>query len=675
MRRRRTGPWATGLLVATLLTAPLFAEDLVRGEAPAWVETKPWTPKTAPDKVEADYEDLVREVQVNLTNEEEYYRIAFRYLSSRGVQNGSTVRIDYQPEYQKAQLHTLKIWRKGQPIDQRNLGFQSVQREQSLEEATFSGLRTWVGFLQDVRPGDVLELAYSLKGRNPVFGSGYFDRVSVDSSYPLDSWVFRLLSAPGKAPDFRVFGTSDVPEVRLVGGYEERRIEKRQVPARLNDERAPVDGSQGSRYVLSDWRTWAQVRDWALPLYRTVKAPVTTALAAQLTGGLAEPEAKALVLLEYVQDRIRYLGLEVGASTHRPRTPAEVLSTGFGDCKDKAVLFCSLAAAAGIEAWPVLVNNQTGRLVEVEGPTPGAFNHVIAAVAASGGVRYVDPTLDHQGGPLDQRVLDNYQVGLPVRPDAEGLVSIEGPSLGTRELIQTFRFTDFAAEGTVTMDYTFTGWDADQQRRRWEGLNLVDWKKDTREWLADEYGQVALVGDPVFRDDREKNVYTLSFSFSVKDFWKLDGELYRASSYPILVGAKLYDPTVSAPRVQPYGLEYPVTVRQVRRFVTPEAWKSQSQDKTVTGPGFRVWSSLRVIDPSTLEFEDLYEGLAPQVEPTDWEDYKTKIKEARNQVTWDLSPKKDSDAKAWTNGVADLSGGIVMGLVFLVAVLFQGQDF
>lgn len=675
MSRGRTGFLAAGFLLTSLLTAPLLAEDLVRGDPPAWVETKDWTPKRAPDKFEADYEDLVREVQVNRTNDEEYYRIAFRFLSSRGVQDSSTVRIDYQPEYQTVQLHTLRIWREGQPIEQRTLGFQSVQREQNLEELTFSGLRTWVGFLRDVRPGDVLELAYSLKGRNPVFGNGYFDRFSVDSSYPLDSWVFRLLSLPGKAPELRIFGSDDEPEVRTVGAYEERRIEKRAIPAHQRDDRAPVDGSQGSRYVLSDWKTWAQVRDWALPLYQAVTAPATTTLAHQLTAGLQGPEAKALVLLEYVQDRIRYLGLEVGASSHRPRSPVEVLTSGFGDCKDKAVLFCSLAAAVGVDAWTVLVNNQTGRLVEVEGPTPGAFNHVIAAVSTPTGVWYVDPTLDHQGGPLDQRVLDHYQFGLPVRARSEGLVRIDGPSLGTRELIQTFRFAGFESEGTVTMEYTFTGWDADQQRRRWDGLNVVEWKKGTQEWLLDEYGQVTLVGEPVFHDDRPKNVCTLSFSFSVKDFWKRNGDLYKASSYPVLVGAKLYDPEVSAARAQPYGLEYPVTVRQVRRFVVPEGWSSQSQDNTVTGPGFRVWSSVRVPERNTLEFEDLYEGLARQVDPADWEEYKAKLKDARNQVSWDLSHKKETETKALSNGVADLSGGIVMGLTFLMMVLFQGQDF
>ena len=47
---------------------------------------------------------------------------------------------------------------------------QVLQRERDLESRVYDGRRTVDLELDDVRPGDVLEFAYTLAGQNPVFG-------------------------------------------------------------------------------------------------------------------------------------------------------------------------------------------------------------------------------------------------------------------------------------------------------------------------------------------------------------------------------------------------------------------------------------------------------------------------------------------------------------------------
>ena len=101
---------------------------------------------------------------------------------------------------------------------------------------------------------------------------------------------------------------------------------------------------------------------------------------------LPEPE-RARAIVRFVQDDVRYVGVEIGENSHRPHTPAWVLDRGFGDCKDKSLLLVSLLRAAGLEAWPSLVHASAGQRLPKSTPSPDVFNHAIVQVALKSGPR------------------------------------------------------------------------------------------------------------------------------------------------------------------------------------------------------------------------------------------------------------------------------------------------
>jgi hypothetical protein len=80
----------------------------------------------------------------------------------------------------------------------------------------------------------------------------------------------------------------------------------------------------------------------------------------------------------------------LGIGGFRPRLPAEVLRTRFGDCKDKATLFITLARRMGLEAYPVLLSQQA--VIDSTLPSAGHFDHMIAAVVRPRGYLYLDLT-------------------------------------------------------------------------------------------------------------------------------------------------------------------------------------------------------------------------------------------------------------------------------------------
>lgn len=104
--------------------------------------------------------------------------------------------------------------------------------------------------------------------------------------------------------------------------------------------------------------------------------------ARELTAGLRDPYAQARAIGEFVQ-RTNYVAMNLGLGLgfgYRPRPAAEVLRTGYGDCKDKANLMRALLRATGQEAWLVAVYSGDRHYVRSEWPTVRQFNHCIVAM-------------------------------------------------------------------------------------------------------------------------------------------------------------------------------------------------------------------------------------------------------------------------------------------------------
>jgi len=82
----------------------------------------------------------------------------------------------------------------------------------------------------------------------------------------------------------------------------------------------------------------------------------------------------------WVAQDFRYVSLALGIGGFQPRLPAAVLQTRYGDCKDKATLFITLAQRMGLQAYPVLLASGGG--IERDVPSAHAFDHMIAAASA-----------------------------------------------------------------------------------------------------------------------------------------------------------------------------------------------------------------------------------------------------------------------------------------------------
>jgi hypothetical protein len=121
-------------------------------------------------------------------------------------------------------------------------------------------------------------------------------------------------------------------------------------------------------------------------------------------GAVAEHAALVTVDRESDSDRmyacfidvatsIRNVHLPLGLAGFEPNDAALVLENRYGDTRDKAVLLVSMLRAAGLSAYPALVNGAAVPLVETV-PTLKQFTRLFVAVPGEQGYTFFDPFLD-----------------------------------------------------------------------------------------------------------------------------------------------------------------------------------------------------------------------------------------------------------------------------------------
>jgi tetratricopeptide (TPR) repeat protein len=135
---------------------------------------------------------------------------------------------------------------------------------------------------------------------------------------------------------------------------------------------------------LSSFQSWEEVGSWynSLQKERVQPSPEIRAKALELTKGAVDENAKLRAIYSYVSTQFRYIGVAFGIGRYQPHSAADVLANQYGDCKDKHTLLASLLDAAGIRAYPALINSM--HALDPDVPSPGQFDHVITAVPQQG---------------------------------------------------------------------------------------------------------------------------------------------------------------------------------------------------------------------------------------------------------------------------------------------------
>lgn len=565
------------------------AASFAIGPPPAWVETVAIPPTATPNPNEVSDGQVVAlmDTQVNVAKSETFVRVVKDITSNAGLQAGANLTFSWDPSYQDLTIHEVTIERGTNRIDRLDRSnFKIIQREPDLESQIYDGTLSAVLFLDDVRVGDRIEFEYTLRGRNPTLAGNYADRFILGFSVPIERRRVRLLWPTGRPLNYQVHGMAAEPRIRVLGGVRDYLWDLQNVPAVLLEDQLPTWFSPYPWLEVSGYTNWSQITEWASGLFVTTNqdAPELERQARSLEKADSTDDQKIQGVLDFVQNDIRYLGIEFGPNSYHPTDPLTVLQQRYGDCKDKALLFCTLLHDLGFEATPVLVSTLSRQTLPNLLPAPGDFDHVIVCVVADGKTFWLDPTQEFQHGPVNQLYLPDYAFGLPVVLGQSKLVPIPPPNADATETdtSEVFHVGGQKMPAALRVTSTFKGFDAE-----WMRAVLAADGRDAlaRAFLNDyaaRYAGIAPVTPMEVDDSPNSDTIAITDRYLITNFWVLsaDRQRYTCQFYPLNVHTWIARPVASV-RSMPMAISFPRRCRVNTEIELPIKFPVTKVDKLI----------------------------------------------------------------------------------------------
>jgi len=143
---------------------------------------------------------------------------------------------------------------------------------------------------------------------------------------------------------------------------------------------APVQFAEGGYEGLMD--TWENFGAWILKLNkdRDILPESRISELKLLVKDATDDREKARILYKYMQDKTRYVSVQLGIGGYQPFTAEYVDSKGYGDCKALSNYMYSLLKAVGINSEYALVLAGQGENDILTDFSSSQFNHVILCI-------------------------------------------------------------------------------------------------------------------------------------------------------------------------------------------------------------------------------------------------------------------------------------------------------
>ena len=588
----------------------------------------------------ADEHVLLLERQTNVRENETFVHCARQILTTAGVQKEANLSFSFNPAYQSLTLHWVRLWRNGQHLERLDASqVKIVQPEREMDDFILNGQKSAILVLNDVRVGDILDYAYSAKGENPVLGGHFSGAASVQLEEPVERLFTRVIWPPGRRLYAMPHGCSVQPKVIQGKESVEYDWDLQQIPGVALEDHLPAWYDPGPWVQLSEFKTWADVNQWAYTLFK-IDAPISPELSKQIAQWkrIPDQEGQIIAALQFVQDDVRYFGIEIGASTEKPGDPSAVFTRRFGDCKDKSLLFVTILRALGIEAYPVLVNSTLSRAIADWQPSAGVFDHCIAVAHCGEQYYWVDPTMNYQRGPLSAHYLPSYGYGLVVSPHTTALTPIPQmtglPQTTTTEYFLLRGKTEPADLKVVTVA---EGRDAERLRELFATSKRSDIEKQYTHFYAEYYPGAKMASPIVMVDEPQQNRVETTELYSIDNLWGTPdkSQNYHCDFYPAGISTLLKKP-VDLERKSPLGVNFPEHLFLRTEVTLPGAWAAEADRKAVEDPAF-VLQKASQCSGNKLVMEYEYKTLADWVAPNRVNEYVQRLNQASQLLGYELT--------------------------------------
>ncbi len=625
---------------------------------------------------------LLVDRQENLDQNAFYYHEVRKITSENGLQNGASISTTFNPAFEKLTFHSIQVLRAGTASNRLDRSvIELAPREKDPIRASYDPTYSAEVVLEDVRVGDLIEFSYTRQGANPLFRGKYAGTYSLQ----WDSWVgrnvIRLLYPAGRKIAFQTQNGAGRPTVTTVDGMTELSLEEKNVPGLTVEDDVPNDYLPRRRLALSEFQSWAELVQWALPLF-DFAATSSPELAAEIgkLDRILDPDLRVVTALQFVENEIRSVNVDSWIGDRALTAPAEVLRRRSGDDKDKAVLLLALLRGLGLEAAPALVSDfERGRLRE-RLPSPDLFPHVIVQVRLGGSTHWLDPWRDGQRGPLTQIYVAPFRYALLLRAGESALSEVSAPpaSEPLKKVVETYRVPAPEGSGELDVVSDYKGLAADRTRLFFRENTREEIQKRYLDYYARSFPAVKARKLVWFEELPGVDGCRVTESYTIPQLWQLsdDKSRYLLTLTPGDISAALGSPA-AAQRRDPLKQDYPNHVIQEMNIEMFDPWPLETKATTIANNFFRLRN-----DPTGtgahIQLNYSYEALKDRIEPKEFASYNEAVNQAKDSLGYTfryVTPAQQEKARQpttfnWAVGAAGLcflGGASLLAFVYFRA--------
>ncbi|WP_154222367.1 DUF3857 domain-containing protein [Marinicella rhabdoformis] len=552
-------------LISLLISPLILAAELSITKPDAWVKPNAIpTESFQPFGTEFRASTLLidRQIFSHQGDDATYVRYINGVNNENGLKDIGKIELDFQPEYEKLKIHAVVIHRDNKQIDVlKDHEFEIIRQERELQNQLYSGTKTALLVIKDLRVGDFLELAYTRTGKNPIFSDHFFGQYQMSWSIPIKHNYLRVNVEPSRNLQIKNHRHDYTYKTSTENGIKSYVWEQNNVPAEDIQDQTPLWYLPYGMIELSEFSSWKGVSEWASQVFK-----VDPEFNSELTdlvhtwSKLPTKMEQASAATQFVQNQIRYFGIEIGINSHQPRTPLDTFESKFGDCKDKTILLHSILNKLNIASVPVLVSTERQEGLLKLLPSPGVFNHVILKINHQGTTYWVDPTINNQGSLLTHIGEANYGVGLATATGAElETMDFVHPETEQKQIKETFTVVDKDIT-TLSVNSEHQGFNAEDMRRVLNDISHAELKKNFESFVSKLYGFAKIHNDLNFQDNQELNLITQNENYDIKDMWQESGKHVFADFVAWAI-SNIIDTPTRVIRDTPLALAYPVNIK------------------------------------------------------------------------------------------------------------------
>ena len=352
--------------------------------------------------------------------------VVYKVLTQKGAESWDAMSVSWEPWHEARPSIQARVI--GTDLSVHMLDPKSITEapERGGDYKTYSDGKRLSAPFPAIAQGVVVEEEYIERETEPFFASGHVGAVSFGREDAPVEHSHLVFEAPASLP-LRT-ETLLLPGLKPMRAEANGRVTLTFDQGRLEglEQREPYlppDFARIPEVRFSTGKSWqAMATDYSKIVDGHADPAAVQAIVDKLIAGKTTRADKEGAIVEYLDQEVRYTGIEFGEAALVPRDPAETLKQKYGDCKDKATLLVTMLRAAGISSYVALLNAESRMDVPAELPGMGMFDHAIVYVPAgpADAALWIDAT--DQYARLGQLPIDDQgRLALIARPETTAL--------------------------------------------------------------------------------------------------------------------------------------------------------------------------------------------------------------------------------------------------------------